>query len=53
MSTRKKVIAVKVGSNVITNRDGFPDLDVINNISKQIKILRMKVIRCYSFHRVL
>jgi glutamate 5-kinase len=40
MSTRKKVIAVKVGSNVITNRDGFPDLDVINNISKQIKILK-------------
>lgn len=39
-ASKKKVIAVKVGSNVITNRDGFPDLEVINDISKQIKILK-------------
>lgn len=41
MSTsRKKVIAIKVGSNVITNKQGFPDGEVIHNISRQIKILK-------------
>jgi glutamate 5-kinase len=39
-SPKKKVIAIKVGSNVITNQQGFPDGDVINNISQQIKILK-------------
>ncbi len=39
-SSKKKVIAIKVGSNVITNKQGFPDGDVIHNISQQIKILK-------------
>ena len=36
----KKIIAIKVGSNVITNKQGYPDGDVISNISRQIKILK-------------
>src|SRR5688500_16407019 len=40
MSTGKKVVAIKVGSNVITNSSGFPDELVIANISKQIKEIR-------------
>src|SRR5688572_16182259 len=41
MSTsKKKVIAIKVGSNVITNKEGFPDEQIIVNISRQIKILK-------------
>ena len=41
MSTsKKKVIAIKVGSNVITNREGFPDEQIIENISRQIKVLK-------------
>ena len=39
-AAKKNVIAIKVGSNVFTNNEGYPDLEVINNISKQIKILR-------------
>jgi glutamate 5-kinase len=39
-TAKKKVIAIKVGSNVITNKQGFPDGEVINNISKQIKLLK-------------
>jgi len=41
MSTsKKKVIAIKVGSNVITNKEGFPDEQIIVNISTQIKVLK-------------
>ncbi len=41
MSTsKKKVIAIKVGSNVITNNQGLPDEHVIVNISEQIKKLK-------------
>ena len=41
MSTsKKKVIAIKVGSNVITNKEGFPDEQIIANISSQIKALK-------------
>lgn len=41
MSTsKKKVIAIKVGSNVITNNEGLPDEHVIVNISEQIKTLK-------------
>jgi glutamate 5-kinase len=40
MSTGKKVVAIKVGSNVITNSSGFPDELVIANISRQIKEIR-------------
>ena len=41
MSTsKKKVIAIKVGSNVITNKEGFPDEQIIANISGQIKVLK-------------
>jgi glutamate 5-kinase len=41
MSTpKKKVVAIKVGSNVITNKQGFPDEQIIANISTQIKVLR-------------
>lgn len=38
--SKKKVVAIKVGSNVITNTQGLPDEQVILNISKQIKALR-------------
>lgn len=34
------VITIKVGSNVITNSQGFPDEQVIASISSQIKALR-------------
>lgn len=41
MSTsKKKIVAIKVGSNVITNKQGLPDEQVIVNISRQIKILK-------------
>lgn len=41
MSTlRKSVVTIKIGSNVITNAQGFPDEMVIESISKQIKALR-------------
>jgi len=40
MGSKKKLITIKVGSNVITNSDGFPDETVIASISKQIKQLR-------------
>lgn len=41
MSTQKKLrITIKVGSNVITNSQGFLDEQVIINISGQIKILK-------------
>ena len=41
MSTlKKKVVAIKVGSNVITNKQGLPDEQVIVNISNQIKSLK-------------
>ncbi len=39
-SSKKLIVTVKVGSNVITNSQGFPDEMVISNISKQIKVLR-------------
>ncbi len=35
-----KVIAIKVGSNVITNSKGLPDEGVISNISRQIEVLQ-------------
>jgi glutamate 5-kinase len=37
---RKKIVAIKVGSNVITNALGFPDEHVISSICGQIKTLR-------------
>ena len=40
MSSSKKLVTIKVGSNVITNQQGFPDESVIASITKQIKILR-------------
>ncbi|HKZ37778.1 MAG TPA: glutamate 5-kinase [Chryseolinea sp.] len=41
MSTsKKKVVAIKVGSNVITNKQGLPDEQVIVSISNQIKTLK-------------
>jgi glutamate 5-kinase len=41
MSTSKKsVITIKVGSNVITNNLGFPDQEVIESITRQIKKIR-------------
>jgi glutamate 5-kinase len=39
---KKAVITLKVGSNVITNNQGFPDEQVIASISRQIKALREK-----------
>jgi glutamate 5-kinase len=39
MSTLK-LVTIKVGSNVITNSDGFPDEQIIITISKQIETLR-------------
>lgn len=36
----KSVITIKVGSNVITNSEGFPDTSVIESISQQVKQLR-------------
>ncbi|MDH4090336.1 MAG: glutamate 5-kinase [Cyclobacteriaceae bacterium] len=41
MSASKKLaITIKIGSNVITNSQGFPDEQVIVSISSQIKTLR-------------
>jgi glutamate 5-kinase len=40
MSSIKKLITIKIGSNVITNKDGFPDEVVIENLCRQIKSLR-------------
>ncbi len=40
MGSNKKLITIKIGSNVITNNEGFPDETVIKSISKQIKQLR-------------
>ena len=40
METHHKLATIKVGSNVITNRNGLPDEQVIVNISSQIKQLR-------------
>lgn len=42
MTTKKTIITIKVGSNVITNSLGFPDEQVIASISKQIRSLREK-----------
>ena len=39
-ASKKKIVAIKVGSNVITNKQGFPDEQVIINISRQIKALK-------------
>ena len=41
-AAKKAVITLKVGSNVITNSQGFPDEQVIASISQQIKALRQK-----------
>lgn len=38
----KRVITLKVGSNVITNADGLPDEEVIASISQQIKELKRR-----------
>ncbi|HEX8037674.1 MAG TPA: glutamate 5-kinase [Chryseosolibacter sp.] len=38
----KRVITLKVGSNVITNADGLPDEEVIASISQQIKDLKRR-----------
>lgn len=41
MGTSKRlIITIKVGSNVITNSQGFPDEQVIGSISRQIKAIR-------------
>lgn len=40
MAPLKKLVTIKVGSNVITNADGYPDDAVITSISKQIRALR-------------
>lgn len=37
---KKSVITIKVGSNVITNAQGLPDVQVISDIAQQIKGLR-------------
>jgi glutamate 5-kinase len=39
-ASKKLVVTIKIGSNVITNSEGFPDEQVIASISKQIKALR-------------
>jgi glutamate 5-kinase len=39
-ASKRMVITIKVGSNVITNSQGFPDEQVIGSISKQIKSVR-------------
>ncbi len=36
------MITLKVGSNVITNDEGFPDEQVIADISRQINELRQR-----------
>jgi len=40
MSTVNKLVTIKVGSNVITNGNGFPDEQIISIISGQISWLR-------------
>ena len=40
MAPQKKLVTIKIGSNVITNSDGFPDEAVILSITKQVKTLR-------------
>ena len=40
MAPQKKLVTIKIGSNVITNSDGFPDEAVILSITKQVKALR-------------
>jgi glutamate 5-kinase len=42
MDLPAKLVTIKVGSNVITNSKGFPDEEVIGNISAQIKSLTEK-----------
>lgn len=37
---KKQTITIKIGSNVITNSQGFPDVEVIHSISRQIKALQ-------------
>jgi glutamate 5-kinase len=39
-ASRKLIITIKIGSNVITNPQGFPDQDVIESISNQVRDLR-------------
>jgi glutamate 5-kinase len=39
-SFRKKIVTIKVGSNVVTNSQGFLDEEIIVSICKQIKKLR-------------
>jgi len=38
--SKKSIVTIKVGSNVITKKDGFLDEDVITNITRQIKKLK-------------
>ena len=39
---KKSIVTLKVGSNVIANAQGFPDEQVIANISRQIRGLRQR-----------
>jgi glutamate 5-kinase len=41
-ASKKLIVTIKVGSNVITNRQGFPDEAVISDISRQVKALRQE-----------
>ena len=40
MATPQKLVTIKIGSNVITNAEGFPDDAVISNMAKQVHRLR-------------
>jgi len=40
MAKDKKLLTIKVGSNVLTNPDGLPDKEVITSISRQIADLK-------------
>lgn len=40
MAPQKKLVTIKIGSNVITNAEGFPDETVILSIAHQVKDLR-------------
>lgn len=40
MAPGKKLVTIKIGSNVITNSDGFPDEAVMVSITKQVRTLR-------------
>ncbi|MEJ1241800.1 glutamate 5-kinase [Chryseolinea sp. T2] len=42
MPPQKKLVTIKIGSNVITNPEGFPDESVIVNIVHQVKELRSR-----------